>query len=80
MSTKLVITICEMIILTHRNSDFYFKYWWRYSTLKIPHFKGKDNLMIRLISLFPYCAMSGEFVEPTAPTPSLLSIVLKIQF
>ena len=31
---------------------------WRYSMLKIPHLKGMDNLMIRLIPLFPYCAMA----------------------
>ena len=44
MLEKLFITICEMIILTHKKkSDFYIKYWWRYSTLKIPNFKGMDN-------------------------------------
>ena len=62
MSTKLVITICEMIILTHnKNSDFYLKYWWRYSMLKIPHFEGMDNLMIRLTPLFPYCAVELQW-------------------
>ena len=25
--------------------------------MKIPHFKGMDNLMIMLIPLFPYCAV-----------------------
>ena len=58
MSTKLVITICEMIILANKKkSDFYLKYWWRYSTLKIPNFKGMGNLMIMLIPLFPYCTL-----------------------
>ena len=58
MSTKLVITICEMIILTHKkNQIFISSIGGRYSTLKIPHFKGMDNLMIRLIPLFPYCAL-----------------------
>ena len=26
--------------------------------MKIPHFKGMNNLMIRLIPLFPYCALA----------------------
>ena len=47
---------CEMIILTQKkNSD-----WWRYSTLKIPHFKDMDNLMIMLNPLFLNCAMKCE--------------------
>ena len=54
----MVINICEMIILTHKKkSDFYLKYWQRYSTLKILHLKGMDNLMIMLIPLFPNSAM-----------------------
>ena len=58
MSIELVITICEMIILTHK--QFYIKYWWRYSTLKILHFKGMDNLMIMLIPLFPNSALDKK--------------------
>ena len=61
---KLVITICEMIILTRKKkSDFSLKYWWRYSTLKILHFKGMDYLMIRLIPLFPNSAMCYTWLQ-----------------
>ena len=42
---------------TKKNSDFYRKYWSRYSTLKITHFEGMDNFMKMLIPLFPNCAM-----------------------
>ena len=38
------------------------KYWWRYSTLKITHFEGMDNLMKILIPLVPNCSVfSSEF-------------------
>ena len=61
MLTKLVISICEMIILTHKkNSGFYLKYWCRYSTLKIKHFEGMDNFMKMLIPLFHICALGGQ--------------------
>ena len=61
---KLVINICEMIILTHKKkSDFYLKYWRRYSTLKILHFKGMDNLMIMLIPLFPNSALAHHLIH-----------------
>ena len=43
-----------------QKSDLYLKYWWRYSTLKIPHFKGMDNRVIGLIPLFPYCAVKHD--------------------
>ena len=58
MSTKLVITICEMINLPHKKKLS--QVLVEYSTLKIPPFKGIDNLMIRLIPLFPYCAVDDS--------------------
>ena len=75
MSIKLVITICKMIILTNKkNSEFYLKYSWRYSTLKIPHFEGMDNLMIRLVPLFPYCAVIAKL--QLRPQTGRLSLVI----
>ena len=53
-----------------KNSDSYLKYWWRYSTLKIPHFKGMDNLMTRLIPFFPYCALCSGSIEEACNMPT----------
>ena len=60
-----------------KNSDFYLKYWCRYSTLKTTHFEGMDNLMKRLIPLVPTCALYPSdpvslFVEATKDQLPLL--------
>ena len=73
MLTKLVITICEMIILTHKTiSGFYIKYWWRCSTLKIKHFEDMDNLMKMLIPLFPNCALAHTICYISLTGPNLV--------
>ena len=58
MSTKLFITIYEMIILTHKKIRFSSQALVEIFNIENPKFKGMDNLMKRLITLFPYCALT----------------------
>ena len=51
---------------TTKKSEFYLKYYWRYSTLKFTNFEGIDILMKRLIPLVPNCAVQSCRVDKRA--------------
>ena len=70
-----------MIILTqNKNKIFISSIGGRYSTLKIPHFKGMDNLMIMLIPLFPYCVVKDMEVPRKQTNANLLRYIIQSQF
>ena len=50
------ITICKMIILTHKKK-IRSKYQILVTTLKFRHFEGLDNLINTLFLLVPNCAL-----------------------
>ena len=66
MLTKLVITICEMIILTHKKKlqAFILSIGEDIQRWKITHFEGMENLMKMLIPLFPNSNDSCEIKRP----------------